>query len=86
MKTDDTYQEELKTAARVFRLRGKLNCLKYNYEEYEELKKKTIKVIQRKNYSIRIIGQRFEDDSLNQFYNEVARVLFERALKKKNKN
>ncbi|MFB0635404.1 hypothetical protein ACEPP6_08920 [Bacillus rugosus] len=51
------------------------------YEEYEELKKKTIKVIQRKNYSIRIIDQKFEDDNLNQFYKEVARLLFERALK-----
>ncbi|ARV43921.1 hypothetical protein RS399_21810 [Bacillus inaquosorum] len=59
---------------------------KYIYEEYEELKKKTIKVIQRKNYSIRIIDKKFEDDSLDQFYKEVARLLFERALKKKNKN
>ncbi|AXC53162.1 hypothetical protein DQ231_09980 [Bacillus spizizenii] len=56
------------------------------YEEYEELKKKTIKVILRKNRSIRIIDQKFEDDSLGQFYKEVARLLFERALKKKNKN
>nr|WP_250629557.1 hypothetical protein [Bacillus subtilis] len=56
------------------------------YEEYEELKKKTIKVILRKNYSIRIIDQKFEDDSLDQFYKEVARFLFERALKKKKKN
>ncbi|WP_169037876.1 hypothetical protein [Bacillus subtilis] len=56
------------------------------YEEYEELKKKTIKVILRKNGSIRIIDQKFEDDSLGQFYKEVARLLFERALKKKNKN
>ncbi|MEK4390168.1 hypothetical protein ACFWUO_15360 [Bacillus subtilis] len=56
------------------------------YEEYEELKKKTIKVILRKNCSIRIIDQKFEDDSLDQFYKEVARLLFERTLKKKNKN
>ncbi|MGY4671904.1 hypothetical protein DXY22_02632 [Bacillus subtilis] len=53
------------------------------YEEYEELKKKTIKVILRKNCSIRIIDQKFEDDSLDQFYKEVARFLFERTLKKK---
>ncbi|CCU58526.1 MULTISPECIES: hypothetical protein [Bacillus] len=59
---------------------------KHIYEEYEELKKKTIKVIHRKNYSIRIIDQKFEDDSLDQFYKEVARLLFERALKKKKKN
>lgn len=56
---------------------------KHIYEEYEELKKKTIKVIHRKNYSIRIIDQKFEDDSLDQFYKEVARLLFERALKKR---
>ncbi|KDE23642.1 hypothetical protein EF83_10590 [Bacillus subtilis] len=55
------------------------------YEEYEELKKKTIKVILRKNCSIRIIDQKFEDVSLDQFYKEVARFLFERALKKKKK-
>ncbi|RPK20764.1 hypothetical protein EH2_00057 [Bacillus subtilis] len=41
------------------------------YEEYEELKKKTIKAILRKNCSIRIIDQKFEDDSLDQFYKEL---------------
>ncbi|MFX5502135.1 hypothetical protein ACM5ME_19270 [Bacillus subtilis] len=56
------------------------------YEEYEELKKKTIKAILRKNCSIRIIDEKFEDDSLDQFYKEVAGLLFERALKKKKKN
>ncbi|PSL99570.1 hypothetical protein D3Z89_12060 [Bacillus subtilis] len=56
------------------------------YEEYEGLKKKTIKVILRKNCSIRIIDQKFEGDSLDQFYKEVARLLFEWTLKKKNKN
>ncbi|MGV2467844.1 hypothetical protein BS11774_16090 [Bacillus subtilis] len=56
------------------------------YEEYEELKKKTIKAILRKNCSIRIIDEKFEDDSLDQLYKEVAGLLFERALKKKKKN
>jgi len=37
------------------------------YEEYEELKKKIIKAILRKNCSIGIIDQKFEDDSLDQF-------------------
>ncbi|WP_369340740.1 hypothetical protein [Bacillus subtilis] len=38
------------------------------YEEYEELKKKTIKVVHKKNYSIRFIEQTKGSDDKEAFY------------------
>ncbi|MDC6143699.1 hypothetical protein [Bacillus subtilis] len=53
------------------------------YEEYEELKKKTTKVIHNKNYSIRFIEQTNGSDDEEAFYKEIAQLLFERAMSKK---
>ncbi|UJE04114.1 hypothetical protein [Bacillus subtilis] len=52
------------------------------YEEYEELKKKTIKIVHKKNYSIRFIEQTNGSDDKEAFYKEIAQFLFERALRK----
>lgn len=51
-------------------------------EEYEEFKKKTIKVVQKGNYSIRFIEQTYGSENEEVFYQEIAQLLFERAMKK----
>ncbi|MEK3800982.1 hypothetical protein NZ042_00550 [Bacillus sp. FSL K6-1234] len=55
------------------------------FEEYKELKKKTIKVVHKKNYSIRFIEQTKGSDNIDQFYKEIAQFLFERYLEDKKK-
>ncbi|KXZ18118.1 hypothetical protein AXI59_16955 [Bacillus nakamurai] len=50
--------------------------------EYEEFKKKTVTVVQRRNYSIRFIEQTYGSENEGVFYQEIAQLLFERALKK----
>lgn len=55
------------------------------FERYEELKKKTIKVVHKKNYSIRYVEQTDASEDLDQFYKQFAQLLFERYLEDKNK-
>ncbi|AEB63705.1 hypothetical protein BUN12_1272 [Bacillus amyloliquefaciens] len=51
-------------------------------EEYEKYKKRTIKTVQKGNYCIRIVDQTDGTKNERVFYQELARLLFERALKK----
>lgn len=53
------------------------------YQRYEDLKKKTIKVVQKENYSIRYITQDEASNDLDEFYKQFAQHLLEAALERK---
>ncbi|MGP9035987.1 recombination directionality factor SprB [Bacillus stercoris] len=52
------------------------------YQRYEELKKKTIKVVHKGNYSIRYITQDEASKDLDEFYKQFAQHLLEAALER----
>ncbi|WP_156187195.1 recombination directionality factor SprB [Bacillus sp. JFL15] len=52
------------------------------YQRYEELKKKTIKVVHKDNYGIRYIDQDEASNDLDGFYKQFAQHLLEAALER----